>query len=319
MPPIKHVEVGQLLTAAWLDSLVDAINSGNAIQANGRVRTGFDSQGNQLTVDEAQELWLMQSISDTVDYDSSLTSDTIRAFVAQRVIANSDGTYSLYNDEKFTVYDPLRLITIFDDDADTTHAIPYQQFWCAVSRESGNREVVSVQARKRWLKCTSKWKYNGNSWSLPFQVAGHPCDDSAGTNVDTNTTLTVYFNPSCATATSPNTAINDIIPYEPAGNGSNTGVNPMLLATAGYLFSDNVGAIRFDMLVSGSAPRGWAIMNGTDNSVANGGSGIDLVTNNPFLRTSSGTGGSTFQGGSGTTYNAYSLVPIERLNNGVAA
>lgn len=351
---LKPVEAGKLLSADWLNRLLEAVQRGARITVNGPAHSGDDFGAVQITIDPPERPWLMQTIADTVDYDSSLTADTIRAFIAQRVIANSDGTYSLLDDEKFQVYDPLRLLVIFDNDSDTTHAIPYQQFYAAVNSGTGNREVVSVQHRQRWLKCTTKWQYQGVPSSGAYWIDGYACDDCSGTNVDTNTTLRVVFTPDSAHSNrQPNVVTNDIIPFENTHDPNTLGVSGFPFATAGYLFDDPVATVRFMVSAGGppTMPKGWALMNGTDNSGANGGSGVDMMTDNPFLRTGgSGSGGSVGAlahthtitttnlsnvavtgaatgiatvtsptGSTDATPNWIALYPIERLNNGQAA
>jgi len=84
------------------------------------------------------------------------------------------------------------------------------------------------------------------------------------------------------------------------------------MAVSGYV-DDKIGTVKMWSGIAGDIPQGWAIMDGTNNSVANGGSGVNL--GNQFIRSGSAVGGPASFGTTGSDYSRYDLLFIERLDN----
>jgi len=144
-----------------------------------------------------------------------------------------------------------------------------------------------------WAKADGDWIANGIS---PFIYAnpcsaghGSQCYDGTG-NYD-NIDMIVEL-PKMGSQEDPNLHDGDYFLYtiQSVSDPSYARGSPWV-AHGDYL-DGQLGEIRF---LTGSKP-GWALADGTANSVPNGGTGRDLITNNPYLRFNSaggGTGGNT--------------------------
>lgn len=126
----------------------------------------------------------------------------------------------------------------------------------------------NTEPRPRFLKLTDNWASSNafsSSTTAPFYLRGNPCTDHLGSNPDTSTTvvLHLYCHHSGAKWKTPNAVANDIVTYGEDCNG-------VKICTAD-IWDDPVGTVKWWQF----APRGWALANGTANSVGNKGSGVD--------------------------------------------
>jgi hypothetical protein len=63
---------------------------------------------------------------------------------------------------------------------------------------------------------------------------------------------------------------------------------------------DQIGTVRHDINGNAVSPKGWGVMDGSDNSKANGGSALDIATNERFLRQWASVADNTSTGGAET-------------------
>jgi hypothetical protein len=95
----------------------------------------------------------------------------------------------------------------------------------------------------------------------------HPCDDAIGSNEATDQEHRVYL--IRAAERDPNVVDNDVVAYR-------LGMDGEYVCVSDYL-DDKIGTVKMWALGSAAIPPGWAIANGTANSVANGGTEINLT------------------------------------------
>lgn len=137
----------------------------------------------------------------------------------------------------------------------TDHNGKYVQ-WMLV--DSGPSESVFLL----WGIAKENWTDNGASCD---HVVVYTCDDCEGTN-PTATEHTVLL-PKTAEQ-DPNVVQDEVIAYTLANDGT-------YVAVTDYL-DDKIGTVKMWALLSTGIPPGWAEMNGQANSIANGGTGINL-------------------------------------------
>lgn len=112
------------------------------------------------------------------------------------------------------------------------------------------------------LALTGLWGKATMNWSTSGYVDVNPCDDSAGTNPDTGTTHRVYFTGDG----DPNVVTDEVIPYQAMEDGTYRCLK---------VNDDELGTVR--EAHNTLSRQGWALADGTANSVGNGGTGINRV------------------------------------------
>jgi hypothetical protein len=157
-----------------------------------------------------------------------------------------------------------------------------------VIKLTGSIEGPTVKASK-WAICNTNWEYV----SLPPSQGGgmafvyaHECDDSSGKNkVGDLRKIYLPVSPS----QDPNLEAGDVINFITAEDGTDM--------ASGY-GDARIGSLQNNTRIE-EKTKGWGLLNGTNNSIAKGGSGIDA--RDKFLRqwSSSSNAGST--GGAAAT------------------
>jgi len=127
----------------------------------------------------------------------------------------------------------------------------------------------------KWAAMDGRW-WHGTATDYAY---AHPVDNPAGANEDVSTDLFIWL-PKQGTATYsppdgllPNLKAEQVIPYVAASDGT--------LVIAQSYVDQFKGAVQ--MQVRDHVPEGWAKMDGSANSTANGGSGL-IWTDNRFPR-----------------------------------
>lgn len=126
-----------------------------------------------------------------------------------------------------------------------------------------DQETFWFQAKQNWSR---------NQPTSADAVVCHPCDDGEGRNVDTSIERTIELPQSAER--DPNVVQDDVIAARLTMDG-------VWVCVSDYL-DDKIGTVKMWALDSADVPPGWAVMNGQDNSSANGGSGIKMT--NRFVR-----------------------------------
>jgi hypothetical protein len=117
-----------------------------------------------------------------------------------------------------------------------------------------------------WGIATANWTDNGASCD---HVTVNKCDDCEGTNPGAETLTVLLPKNGNDDGMDPNVVANAVIAYTTADDGT-------LVAVSDYL-DDKIGTVKMWAADSGgTVPPGWAVMNGSANSVANGGSAVDM-------------------------------------------
>jgi len=137
--------------------------------------------------------------------------------------------------------------------------------------------VTTSQAQSgRWAVAQSNWDYNPDSTTYPSNgglmatVMCKEADDYLGNGTTGRSDIAIYL--PAGVGEDPNISSGDVILFFETLDG--------LKVATGY-GDFRVGSIRIDANAD-KGTGGWAVMNGTENSVANGGSGVDL--RDKFLR-----------------------------------
>tara|TARA_R110002020_G_scaffold413514_1_gene623139 strand:+ start:4394 stop:5287 length:894 start_codon:yes stop_codon:yes gene_type:complete len=137
--------------------------------------------------------------------------------------------------------------------------------------------VTTAQSQSgRWAVAQSNWEYNPDSTTYPSNgglmatVMCKEANDYLGNGTSGRSNMIVYL--PVGTGEDPNIASGDVVLFFETLDG--------LKVAPGY-GDFRIGAIRIDANAD-KGTSGWAVMNGTENSVANGGSGVDL--RGKFLR-----------------------------------
>lgn len=209
-------------------------------------------------------------------------------------------------------------------------------YWHLMNKES----IKLAIATTNWKRGIGPVSWDTVSYTT---VAANPTD--ALGNVDSGTTLEIRLSHSSGIGAAylppgdPNVIVGDILPYSTTEEGYHYAV--------GDYMDQPIGTIRFHVVfgdhpLSSQVPKGWAIANGTDNAIANGGSGINMTgvhyrghasvagsSSGADTHTHTGHGTVDVQSGTGTTVLANTnnhttvsnvpltktIIPIERLNN----
>ena len=129
---------------------------------------------------------------------------------------------------------------------------------------TGTLEGTHIRAAK-WAKCETNWEYD----SIPPSQGGgtayvyaKDCDGPSGANVTGD--LKKIFLP-VAPSQDPNVVAGDVITYSPAD-----GDYYIASGYGDFMIGTVINSTRIENALSG-----WGLVNGTDNTVAKGGSGID--------------------------------------------
>ena len=137
--------------------------------------------------------------------------------------------------------------------------------------------VTTAQAQSgRWAVAQSNWDYNPDSSTYPSNgglmatVMCKEANDYLGNGTTGRSDIIIYL--PAGVGEDPNISSGDVILFFETLDG--------LKVATGY-GDFRVGAIRIDANAD-KGTGGWAVMNGTENSVPNGGSGVDL--RDKFLR-----------------------------------
>lgn len=137
--------------------------------------------------------------------------------------------------------------------------------------------VTTSQAQSgRWAVAQSNWDFNPDSTTYPSNgglmatVMCKEANDYLGNGTAGRSDMIVYL--PVGIGEDPNIVSGDVILFFETLDG--------LKVATGY-GDFRIGAIRIDANAD-KGTSGWAVMNGTENSVANGGSGVDL--RDKFLR-----------------------------------
>lgn len=137
--------------------------------------------------------------------------------------------------------------------------------------------VTTAQSQSgRWAVAQSNWDFNPDSTTYPSNgglmatVMCKEANDYLGNGTAGRSDMIVYL--PVGIGEDPNIVSGDVILFFETLDG--------LKVATGY-GDFRIGAIRIDANAD-KGTSGWAVMNGTENSVANGGSGVDL--RGKFLR-----------------------------------
>lgn len=147
--------------------------------------------------------------------------------------------------------------------------------------------------RPQWGQLKRNWLYGTDATNGPWQCEIHPCSDSNGGNVDSDVTISVilpasrYGTPNLVSGEEDASSVilydyqQNLIPAPDNDNGLAVILSPYL--------DDRVGMIKLWGGGAGNIPAGWVIRDGTANSVANGGSGVNSLTRFPRFNATAGT------------------------------
>ena len=137
--------------------------------------------------------------------------------------------------------------------------------------------VTTAQAQSgRWAVAQNNWDYNPESTTYPSNgglmatVLCKEANDYLGNGTTGRSDIVIYL--PVGVGEDPNISSGDVVLFFETLDG--------LKVATGY-GDFRVGAIRIDANAD-KGTGGWAVMNGTENSVPNGGSGVDL--RDKFLR-----------------------------------
>lgn len=162
------------------------------------------------------------------------------------------------------------------------HNSKYVQ-WMLIDSGQGGEDAQWFRTKENW---TSDWTDD----QAAHYVVCHPCDDYLGANTDSETEVTVRLpsgyrqdSPRTGHNQDPNVVASDVIAAVLAEDGSYTCVSDYL--------DDKVGTVKMWVSLYDAVPEGWVIMDGVENSVANGGSGLNMTGR--FVRGSGRIAGNT--------------------------
>ena len=176
--------------------------------------------------------------------------------------------------------------------------------------------VVWAPHKFGWCKATSDWVRSGEVATMTVRAV----TDSTGATVYDGSSADlplVEFDVSMLCyGGDPLLRVDDVFQYRIDGNAALSS-NSYAVPVGEYLGA-RLGTVQLWTVSGTSAPRGWAIMNGTDNSGANGGSGFDMRGRFPVGYNSAETPYDTIGeagtfGTTGTNYKYRALAFIERI------
>ena len=113
--------------------------------------------------------------------------------------------------------------------------------------------------------------------------------DFRGNGTTGNTDITIYL--PVTPGDDPNVVKGSVIAFFEMNDGT--------LMAPGY-GDDQIGTVRHDINGNAVSPKGWGMMDGSDNSKAKGGSALDIATNKRFLRQWASVGNNKGTGGAET-------------------
>jgi len=154
---------------------------------------------------------------------------------------------------------------------------------------SGSLVAPSIQSA-RWAVAQHNWDYSGGN--SPSQGGGmstvlcREATDFRGNGTTGNTDITIYL--PVTPGDDPNVVEGTVIAFFEMNDGT--------FMAPGY-GDDQIGTVRHDITGNAVSPKGWGVMDGSDNSKLKGGSALDIATNKRFLRqwdvvgSNKGTGG----------------------------
>jgi len=154
---------------------------------------------------------------------------------------------------------------------------------------SGSLIAPSIQSA-RWAVAQHNWDYSGGN--SPSQGGGmstvlcREATDFRGNGTTGNTDITIYL--PVTPGDDPNVVEGTVIAFFEMNDGT--------FMAPGY-GDDQIGTVRHDITGNAVSPKGWGVMDGSDNSKLKGGSALDIATNKRFLRqwdvvgSNKGTGG----------------------------
>ena len=157
----------------------------------------------------------------------------------------------------------------------------------------GSLVAPSIQAA-RWAVAQHNWDY-GSGEGSPSQGGGmapvlcREATDFRGNGTTGNTDITIYL--PVTPGDDPNVVKGSVIAFFEMNDGT--------LMAPGY-GDDQIGTVRHDINGNAVSPKGWGMMDGSDNSKAKGGSALDIATNKRFLRQWASVGNNKGTGGAET-------------------
>tara|TARA_R110002020_G_scaffold356124_1_gene568744 strand:+ start:95 stop:841 length:747 start_codon:yes stop_codon:yes gene_type:complete len=113
--------------------------------------------------------------------------------------------------------------------------------------------------------------------------------DFKGNGTTGNTDITIYL--PVTPGDDPNVVKGSVIAFFEMNDGT--------FMAPGY-GDDQIGTVRHDINGNAVSPKGWGVMDGSDNSKAKGGSALDIATNKRFLRQWTSIGNNKGTGGAET-------------------
>ena len=165
----------------------------------------------------------------------------------------------------------------------------YIYLGCFQTDEDGVNRALFMRdmgANTWWAKTKAKWVDAGGE--VPY-VETRPCVGAEatqpydGTGAYPDLTLRVAL-PRNGSSQDPNVPADTYICYTLAGRAYGI-ANRGAVAVGGYL-DGKIAEIRW-LITSTARPAGWALADGIENSVPNGGSGMNLVGSNPYIKAAS--------------------------------
>ena len=121
-----------------------------------------------------------------------------------------------------------------------------------------DQETYYFKAKENWRQETP---------NLADTVLCNPCEDVDGVSVDTGVDKTVYLLQ--VAEMDPNVVNGDVI-------AARLGADGKFVCVSDYLDA-KIGTVTMWVGTEADVPPGWAVMNGSSNSVSSGGSGIDMT------------------------------------------
>ncbi len=261
MPTLPPVLAGQPITAEWANQLLDEVRRLRRISAGPGLHLLQNEAGLQIGLCDPGRLWLFENFEFN---PGGITEDGVRYWQAMRLRTDSSQNYQPDRSDQFTLYDPLGLSTQSPGD----HSAPEKtRHWATFNADTDRWEIVGARTALRYAKLTTPWRFAVYDGYRDWTVLAHPCQDATGVaGVDADTTLTI--NLPAAAFGHPNLVADQVILYQEASDGLLWCVSPFL--------DDPISTLK-PCRILGLHGQGWGLADGSANSEANGGSGINLV------------------------------------------
>ncbi len=204
----------------------------------------------------------------------------------------------------------------FNDETDTVYAIaaPVPMFWGKATQNWRSAQF----ARDFHVTVNPSILLDGTWWDGEDGVIGSGGEDAVETVIILSASGTGSVAPqrNYINQRIPNIEAGDIIlctGKSRARDGGWPGIDIHPWQALSDYMDDPIGTIKFS--TNATSPKGWGIMDGTENSVENGGSGKNLVSHLAMGASSFAGSGSTFLTGAGSGLDYWPMVIIERLDN----